>query len=196
MHPELSRAARLAALALALAACGGGEDFSSTSAKARVRPKNGDVWGRDMAAGLGLQVWELCAELGEHDCLGEAHRVTVGGVEPTVLGIDEPLSEPSVSAPIAYDRVAISACALRYERDAAGAPVLFGPVIARFDTKSRDAVAAGLIERLLGRRSTKAEVEALTSLHDALADVSADPARDWAVGACLTVATSTEALFY
>jgi hypothetical protein len=165
------------------------------SAKARVRAKTGAVWGRDLASGLGLHPWELCAELGAYDCLGEAHLIATGGVEPTVLGIDEPLTDGSVSAPIAYDRTAISACGVRYDRDKAGPSVIFHKS-AYAAPKAREVVAATLVQRLLAREPADAEVAALVDLYDVLQPVSTDLDRDWAVGACVVVATSTEALFY
>lgn len=184
-------------LALLALACGGDEAPTSVSAKARVQPKAGKVWAQDLANGLGLQTWELCAELGAYDCVEEAHLVTLGGVEPTVLGVNDPLPNASVSAPIATDRVAVSACAARWARDAASpAPVVFGAVLDKDDEKARKEVSEGLIQRLLGRHPNDAEVASLLDLHAALEPVSAELTRDWAVGACVVVATSTEALFY
>lgn len=168
----------------------------SVSQKARVMPKGGAVWGRDLATGLGLQDWELCAELGGYDCIGEAHLITLGGVEPAVLGIDEPLASASVSAPIAVDRVAVSACAERYERDVAGPAVVFGPVLELDAKDRREAVAKLLVQRLLAREPKADEIAAIVDLYDQMAPESAEPARDWSVGACVMVATSTEALFY
>jgi len=122
---------------------------------------------------------------------------TLGGVEPTTLGIDEPLPNPTVSAPIAVDRVAVSACGERWARDVAGPAVIFAPVIAEDTEKAREAVAANLIRRLLSRQPEKAELEGLvTGLYADIAAASTDPKRDWAVGACVVIATSTEALFY
>lgn len=182
-------------LLLALGACGAPEP--DLSPKGRVMPKRGAVWGEDLANGLGLQRWELCRELGTADCIDDAHLITLGGVEPTTLGIDEPLPHPTVSAPIAVDRVAVSACGERYARDAAGAPVIFGPVLAEDTPKARAEVAGQVIRRLLSRQPTDAEVTALAEqLYTDVAAVSTDPKRDWAVGACVVVATSTEALFY
>lgn len=178
-----------------LLACGKPEP-TSVSTKARVMAKSGAVWGRDLANGLGLQEWELCSELGTYDCIGEAHLVTLGGVEPTRLGIDEPLPNASVSAPIAADRVAAAACGTRWERDQAGAPVLFGPVIEKDNRSHRVEVVDGLVRRILAREPTDADRDALEGLYDALDGVSADRTRDWAVGACVVVATSAEALFY
>jgi hypothetical protein len=175
----------------------GGDEYATVSEKARVNAKSGAVWGRDLANGLGLQEWELCSELGAYDCISEAHRITMGGVEPTVLGIDEPLPNASVSAPIAVDRVATSACGLRFDRDkSGGAPVIFGPVVKKDNARAREEVADTLVRRLLARESTKAELESLVALYDTLAPISNDLTRDGAVGMCVIVATSTEALFY
>jgi hypothetical protein len=181
-----------------LAACGGGsnQEPTSVSAKARVMAKGGKVWGTDLANGLGLQAWDLCAELGTYDCLEDAHLVTLGGVDAANLGIDDPLPNASVSAPIAADRVAIAACAERYDRDVEGPAVVFGPVLKGDTAGHREDVAKNLVQRLLGREPNDAEVDSLLALHDTLGSVSADLARDWSIGACVVVATSTEALFY
>lgn len=186
----------LAALLMLLAACNT-DPPQVTSSKARVMPKSGTVWGRDLASGLGLQEWELCQELGLSDCIQDAHRITLGGVEPTRLGIDEPLPEALVSAPIAVDRVALSACGERYSRDQGGPAVIFGPLLDKDSKRSRRAVAEQLIIRLLSRHPSEEEVDSLAiELYDAIEPVADDLQRDWAIGACVVVATSTEALFY
>lgn len=190
MRPE-----RLAVFTLA-AALGCGGEPTTTSAKARVNPKTGAVWGRDLANALGLQTWELCSELGQYDCIDEAHLVTLGGVEPTELGIDEPLPNASVSAPIAVDRVASAACAERWTRDQVGPAVVFGPVLDKDNKRHRKQVAETLVQRLLAREPNDEEVDALLGLYEQLEPLSSDLSRDWAVGACVMVATSTEALFY
>jgi hypothetical protein len=185
----------VALLALAvLTACAAGP--RTTSRINRVQPRSGEVWARDVGNALGLQPWELCAELGTRDCVEEAHRITLGGVEPASLGIDAPLPEPSVSAPLAADRVAISACGERYARDKAGPAVLFGPVLDRDSRRSREEVSAALVLRMLGRPATSDEIDALEALYDDIKDKADDPVRSWAVGACVVVTTSTEALFY
>lgn len=209
MRPEICAAA-----ALLLVACKtddkGPTSVADVSQKARVLPKTGKVWGRDLALGLALAEHELCRELDTLDCLSEAHRITLGGVEPARLGIDEPLEITPVSAPIAVDRVALSACSLRYERDLAGPAVVFGPVLepsesgptpsGRFapdpSATARAEVSTQLVERLLARAPNADELAALESLYTDLEAISDDPSRDWCVGACMVVATSTEALFY
>lgn len=196
MRPDPRFRVAIGGVLVALLAIGCNREPESVSSKARVVAKSGAVWGRDLANGLGLQEWELCAELGGYDCIGEAHLVALGGVEPAVLGIDEPLPNATVSAPIAVDRVASSACAERWDRDQAGPAVIFGAVLEKDSAANREAVASRLVERLLARTATRDELRALTDLHDAVAPVSSSPARDWGVGACVVVATSTEALFY
>lgn len=194
MRPERSSLGLV--FLLGVLALGCNREPESVSSKARVMAKTGAVWGRDLANGLGLQEWELCSELGAYDCISDAHLITLGGVEPTRLGIDDPLPNASASAPIAVDRVAISACAERYQRDQSGTPVLFGPVLEEDTKKAREQVAGDLVRRLLGRQPQESELDALMDLRDALEPVSTDLVRDWSVGACVTVATSTEALFY
>ena len=190
--------AGLLALSLMVGCGGTNEEVDGQSTKLRVQQKSGEVWGRDVATGLGLQDWELCAELGISDCISEAHLITLGGVEATRLGIDQPVADALVSAPIAIDRVAISACGERFERDKAGSPVIFGPVLDKDNKKARTEVADNLVRRLLSRHPTKADTDNLLALHDTLQDVSGEDAlvRDWSIGACVVVATSTESLFY
>ncbi len=162
----------------------------------RVLPKSGEVWGRDLAAALALDEFELCQELGTEDCIRDAHRITMGGMEAERLGIDEPLENALVSAPIAFERVAISACGVRYDRDGEGTPVLFGAVRSADTLQARRQVGENLVRRLLARQPTQVDVDALEGLHGALSPISDDLVRDWSVGACVVVATSTEALFY
>ena len=188
---------------LALAACKGDDPgpaatdpAPSTSRVQRALPKPGEVWGRDLATALALDEHELCHELGTADCIREAHRVTLGGVEAERLGIDDPLENALVSAPIAIDRVAISACGERFDRDKAGSPVLFGPVLDTDTPASRQLVSEQLVRSVLARHPTRSDLDALEGLHATLEPVSSDLVRDWAVGACVVVATSTEALFY
>jgi hypothetical protein len=169
---------------------------SEVSQTLRVNPKPGEVWGRDLAAGLGLLESEVCRELGTSDCIAEAHRITLGGVEPERLGIDEPLSNALVSAPIAVDRVAQAACGERWVRDRKGPAILFGPVLDKDGKKQRKAVSEALVQRLLARHATDADLDALELLHVDLESFSSDLPRDWSIGACVVVATSTEALFY
>ena len=180
---------------LLLIGCGSPTE-RDVSSRARVVPKGGEVWSRELARGLALLPHELCRELGAFDCIADAHRITLGGTEPERLGIDAPLANALVSAPIAADRVALSACGERWTRDQAGEPVLFGAVLDKDTPAARKQTGTLLIQRLLSRKPLPDELDALESLHADLEGVSSDLTRDWALGACTIVATSSEALFY
>lgn len=147
----------------------------------------------DLAAALQLPADGLCRELGRYDC-AVAHAVTLGGIEPYSSGVYEPSRPRSASAAAAIERLALSACEERAKRDfeAPGEAVVFGP-LAGGDTgdEARRALARTLYRRLLRREATPDEVGALTSWSPGPA-----AARDHAVGACLAVATTLEALFY
>lgn len=169
------------------------------STRARVKRKSPALLAGDLAQALDLQRAELCLELGTHDCF-ETHDILLGGVEPYRLRIDEPLAVPSVAAPMAVDRIVLTACGERAARDLAdpGSAVIFAELAAAGAADDPDARAAGarrLYERLLARAARGEEVDALVDFHEELAG-SAQPARDWAQLACYAVATTTEFLFY
>ncbi|MCP5152512.1 MAG: hypothetical protein H6983_00010 [Ectothiorhodospiraceae bacterium] len=168
------------------------------SNKARVKFKGGERYARDLATALSLPRVDLCRELGNFDCVSEVHRIALGGVEPYNLGIDEPLAVAPVTAAIAMERVALSACGARVDADladpAAAALVRFSgsePTAAE-----REALAADLFDRILRRDATLDEIAAVAGLYASVAEESAAPARDWAVLSCFSVATMLEALFY
>jgi hypothetical protein len=92
--------------------------------------------------------------------------------------------------------VAISACGERFDRDRSGTAVLFGPVLTIDTPAGRQEVSENLVRRVLARQPTQADIDALEGLHGTLSPISDDLVRDWSVGACVVVSTSTEALFY
>lgn len=159
----------------------------------------------DLLAGLALEKQELCNELGIYSCVDFVHLVPLGGNEPFVKSQYEPLPAPTVTTPIAFDRVALSGCTARVDKDAGGAPVVFtsldlsAPSEADGGEALDDAdVAAtldGLGPRLLGRRLTPAEIEDFGALavDDDGAPVSG---RDFAILSCFAIATMSENLFY
>lgn len=170
------------------------------SAKPRVRAKHGERYATDLAASLELSRSDVCNELGRYDCVSDAHRIVVGGVEPYRLGIDEPLPIAPITAPIAYDRIALSACGERADRDFAdpGTAALFGDVIPEASVESLRATGTKLYEQVLGRGPDPTELEAIVSFYDEVAaeTEAAEAPKEWAVLACFAVATTQEALFY
>ncbi len=179
-----------------LATACGQKEVRERSASPRVKMRTGQVWRTDLSRALELDADGFCKELGLYDCVDMAHRITMGGVEPERLGIDAPLEEPAVSAPMAFERAAISACSARFERDRSGSPLIFGPILADPTSEARAEVSTTLVRRILHREPTEEQVSGLVALYDTLAPLSRDPTADWAVGACALVATSIEALFY
>ncbi len=180
---------------------GGGERLLMASSRPRVKFRGGARWGKDLGTALELEQNELCNELGIYDCVGAVHRITLGGVEPYSLGIDKPVETAPVIAPMAADRVALSACDLRAERDLADASkaVVFKemPADGAPDEAARKAMGTRLVERLLRREARAEEVAELVKFWDeVLEEESEDPRRDWATLTCFSLATSTEALFY
>ncbi|MEM1349111.1 MAG: hypothetical protein AAGI01_11180 [Myxococcota bacterium] len=226
MYPDSSRTLRLLGLgvittaAFALTACHGGgassngsgddpvkleppvepEAVVAPSTKGRVKFKGPERWGNQLARGLGLQRDELCKELSNFDCLEDAHRIALGGVEPYRLIINEPLPIPPVTAPIAADRVALSACSARAERDLANPTnaLIYDalPEGAAPDEQALHAMGRKLYRRLLSRDPQDDELEELVAFWALIADDTTDHARDWATMTCYAVATSVESLFY
>ena len=198
-------------LALAAAGCSSnssaptesGTDAPVESAKARVKFKEQGRFVRDLAAALELPRDQVCNELGLYDCYDVAHRITLGGVEPYRRGIRDPLPVAPVTAPIAVDRVALSACAARVDRDFADPSdaVMFGPLaeVGATDESLEDA-ARTIYDRVLRRDATEGEVDSLVAFYDetvdALMSTGEEPAREWAIASCFAVATTLEGLFY
>jgi hypothetical protein len=201
-----------AALGLALTGCGNDGNASDpddpqdppnpdgvaqpASSRARVKRKSPALLASDLGQSLDLARVDLCRELGSHDCF-EAHDVLLGGVEPYELRVDEPLATPTVAAPMAVDRIVLSACGERVARDFAepDAAVVFAEVAAGTPgDDARAAVAKRLYERLLARPARSSEIDALVAFHAELG--AGAEARDWAQLACYAVATTTEFLFY
>lgn len=167
------------------------------SRKARVKFKGGERYARDLAASLDLPRDQICSELGRYDCVA-VHAIALGGVEPYELGIDEPLETAPISAAIAAERVALSACSARVDADLADPAnaVLVSFAAAEPTVGEREALAADLFDRILRRDATPDELTAVAAFYDEVAAESDAPARDWARLSCLSIATMLEALFY
>jgi hypothetical protein len=167
---------------------------------ARLRAKPGSVYARDLATALDLPRENVCRELGLYDCADEVHRIALGGVEPYVQAMFNPLPTSPITAPIATDRVALSACGARarLDLDTSGAG-LFAPLrgAARPSDSTLDQVTQGLYRGLLLRNPTPDESAVARDFYDEAVAESGDGAtRTWAVMTCFAVATHVEALFY
>ena len=174
-----------------------------TSARPRVNFKGGRRLATDLSRALELPRDQLCLELSTYDCVEQVHRITLGGVEPYSLGINEPVPISPVTAPIAVDRLALQACDRRAQLDLEpGAQALIFAELARVapgadPTRAQlDTATDALYERLVQRDPSDLERRALADLWTEARAKSPSPARDWATLSCFMVATSLEALFY
>lgn len=165
----------------------------------RLKARSGAVYANDLARALELPRESLCKEFGRYDCADEVHRIALGGVEPYVLGIQNPLPIAPITAPIAVDRIALSACLerARVDFEEMGQGVL-APLAAVSGAPSKDALAEvvrALFRHVLRRDASADEVSEAVAFYDELAGGAA-PTRDFAVLACFAVATHVEAIFY
>lgn len=175
------------------------------STKGRVRFKGAERMRNDFAQALDLAPGEVCAELGQYDCVEFVHRVALGGTEPYTLGITRPLDKTTATTPLAVERVALSACGRRVDADLAdpARAVLFGELeieggaVANLESEAVTRSLTRLYRRALLRNPTESELSHLRELHRALEqDGLPNVARDWAVLTCFSVLTSMEGLFY
>ena len=179
---------------------------SIASDKANVRFKNARRLKNDFTRTLALDPAALCLELGQYDCVDEVHKITLLGVEPYGLGIDEPAKATGVTTPIVVERVALAGCTQRVALDLAAPAdaVIFGnlPIdgqgrLSALDAAEVDNAIDTMYARAVQRHATGEEIEHLKDLYTEIEDTGvADPASDWAVATCFTVLTSLESLFY
>ena len=168
----------------------------SPSARPRVKFKTAERYAADLSTALELPRESLCTELEDFDCV-DVHRIALGEVDAFGLRLFEPLENMPLTAPIAVDRIGLTACGERAALDFAspGQAVSFVEVASGDDSQaSRDAVVRRLYLQLLLREATDREVEQVGNMHDELPE--ADRTQTWAQMACFAIATSTEALFY
>jgi hypothetical protein len=181
-------------------------DAGPQSATAKVKFKRNDRIANDFARTLGIGVGKVCSELGLYSCTHEAHKVALGGSDPYGQGMNEPLPTTTLTTPSAIERVALSACGLRVDRDLEGdgEPLIYGGLDVASDGRLVDVDAQSVADavdtiykRAIQRPPTAAEIAHHRKLYE---DIEARgpqrPAREWAVLSCFAVMTSMEQLFY
>ena len=161
--------------------------------------------GNDLAQALALDPSLVCNELGLYHCTDLVHAVALGGTDPYVTGLYEPLPETGLSSPIAADRVVLAACVQRVDldfADPAGAvifkdlPVAEGGKLNVTDPLVTQAIDT-LAKRSFARHATSAEVTHIKGLYQDLETAGAgEPARTWALMSCYALLTTAEFLFY
>jgi len=170
------------------------------SAKASLRWKRAMALEQDLLGALQLEPEEACGEVGFPGVCFGLHLVPLGGNEPVVATMYEPLPAPAASTALAVDRVIIAACGAAVDRDSSVAPVVFQDFdltadAVTADSKGLDALVTKLYQRFLARDPETHELDILRTLA-APVDGAALSARDFAKLACYAVASTTEFLFH
>lgn len=163
------------------------------------------VWKRwatfeaDLMGALALQQQELCNELGLFDCTRYVHLVALGGNEPFVKALYQPLAAPGVTTSIAVDRVVLAACSRAVERDAAGTAEVFTDLDLSAASVSAGAEVSATIQDLYRRLHARDPLPEETEELQALLvddDGNAVSAVDFAKLSCFAIAGTTEMVFY
>ena len=160
---------------------------------------------RDMLAkALTLHPQALCLELGKLPCADVVHRVSLGGVNAYANSQYKTTDDISITAPISFDRIVLSACLQRAQIDLSNTKigVIYKDVSLTPDGRLVDDEAINssidnLYKRALTRLPTDTERQAVRDLYkDIYAKEPVGAARNWMVLACYSVLTSAEAAFY
>ncbi|MDP3492937.1 MAG: hypothetical protein Q8R82_07470 [Hyphomonadaceae bacterium] len=179
------------------------------SADPRVKFKDGERYLLDLSANLNMPREDICKELSRYDCMTDAFRIVLGGVEAPNLLVNEPIENAALTSPIAVDRVALHVCSnrVRMDREKPTEAVLFktGAFGADGrakspDTKWLNATADAIYGSILMRSPGEREIQNLAAYYTQVAEGrpanSADVAADWVTLSCFAVASSLEAVFY
>jgi hypothetical protein len=126
-------------------------------------------------------------------------------VEPYKANIFKPFPGIAVGASLAVERVALSACTTRIERDTAdpahavyfGDLPLRGAALADVNAPQVDAALVSLTREAWLREPAPEDLATLRGLYaDVVAEGDRTPAFTWAQLVCMTVLTTNEALLY
>ena len=200
----------LAAMAAAVAVAGS-PAFSADKPAAgppasmdpKIKFKDGDRYLGDLSSALQIPRESICKELGQYDCFKDAFRIVLGGVEAENLGVNVPLEEEALTAPIALDRLALHACVNRVNldlRDPKHAVLLRNAPKGKASKGWLKSTTATVYDRILNRAPTASETAKLTGFYDQVAlkegKPNPDAAKDWVTLSCFATASSTENVFY
>jgi hypothetical protein len=179
------------------------------SADPRVKFKDGERYLRDLSANLNMRREEICKELSRYDCMTDAFRIVLGGVEAPNLLVNEPLENAALTSPIAVDRVALHVCSnrVRMDREEPAEAVLYKAGAFGEDGRAKgpdmnwlNSTADAIYGSVLMRSPSEREIQNLAAYYTQVAEGrpanSADVAADWVTLSCFVVASSLEAVFY
>lgn len=179
------------------------------SSDPRVKFKDGERYLRDLSANLNVPRESICKELSQYDCMTDAFRIVLGGVEAPNLLVNEPIENAALTSPIAIDRVALQVCSNRVhmDRENPAEGVLFKTGAFGRDGRAKAPDKAWLHDTadtiygaILLRSPNESEIRALTDFYSTARQGrpanSVDAAADWVTLSCFAVASSLEAVFY
>jgi hypothetical protein len=174
-----------------------------------VKFKDGERYLRDLSANLNIPREEICKELSRYDCMTDAFRIVLGGVEAPNLLVNEPIENAALTSPIAVDRVALHVCSnrVRMDREKPAEAVLYKAGAFGADNRGKNpdagwlhATADAIYGSILMRSPSDREIQNLAAYYTQVADGRAtnspDVAADWVILSCFAVASSLEAVFY
>lgn len=186
-----------------------GEPAPVASSDPRVKFKDGERYLRDLSANLNMPRESICKELSRYDCVTDAFRIVLGGVEAPNLLVNEPIENAALTSPIAIDRVALQVCAsrVRMDREKPAEAVLFRTGAFGHDGRAKSpdkawlrSTADTIYGAVLMRSPSEAEISALTDFYATARNgrpaSSVDAVADWVTLSCFSVASSLEAVFY
>ncbi len=170
----------------------------------KLRFKRYDQLKLELQRVLGLEASEVCNELDRFDCAGDVHRVALGGAKPYLTNVYEMAKEPPLPAPLAWERVVLTACAERVDRDLAApaeAAWLTGLQVDGDGALDAESDAVGLAidtlyKRALLREPTETERQEWRDNVLTVAATGEDSGRRWARILCAAVLSSTEFVVY
>lgn len=179
------------------------------SADPRVKFKDGERYLRDLSANLDMPREDICKELSRYDCMSDAFRIVLGGVEAPNLLVNEPIENAALTSPIAVDRVALHVCSnrVRMDREDPTKAVLYKAGAFGADNRGKspdaewlNATADAIYGSILMRSPSEREIQNLSAYYAQVADGRAtnspEVAADWVTLSCFAVASSLEAVFY
>ena len=142
-----------------------------------------------LVQGLKLSKDEVCQELGELNCVDRVFLSFLGGNDPIEQGISDRPHSPSLLTPIALERILISACQTRLNKDSRGNGEVFKYLGLGGGTKDLTKQVEELYKRLHGRLPSSEESEL------AVKAVGSRSAADAGLFLCVAIGTTVETVF-
>lgn len=159
---------------------------------------------RSLSKILAMNENQLCLELGKIPCTSQAHKVSLGGLAAYDNSQYEYNKESTITAPLALDRLVLSACNIRASLDMVNPAQ--GVIYKNLDITSDGRITKDdnfkksiqtLYQRAFLRNPTASEYTAMENLYVDIYDKnSIGVGRNWAVLSCYTVLSSIEFIFY